>query len=131
MDFLIEDLINLYAQSEFYQNKELDFGPESLTSVEQFFLDFLDDKIKLDRSTEAMVVRLAYYYGEVVVRNIGGKWVQSEHDDNSFGNPIIEGYSKTPNVFQDPLTLCWTLSERKRQGILSRAFRNAVQWAAK
>ena len=131
MDVLIDDLVDLYSQTHGYGNKkELDFTPESVPAVEQFFLDFLNRNITINRSKEAMVVRLAYYYGEVLIRNIGGKWIQSEYDDDSFGNPIVEGYSKVSKVFQDPLMLCWTLAERQEEGTLSRAFRNAVKWAA-
>jgi hypothetical protein len=131
MEFLISDLIDLFSRIENDRDQRLDFSPTSLDFVEDFLLKIVDERVTLDRSREAIVVRVAYYYGEVVIRNIGGRWVQSEYDDDSFASPIVESYSKTPNVFQDPLMLCWTLCERKQRGTLTRAFQSALRWGSK
>lgn len=87
MDDALEPFVAEAARAGF----QLDYKPESLDRLEQFYLS----RNPAGTAKEQLIQNAARYFGEVVRRNYGGKWqLEIENPKHLYyGLPVVSGYA--------------------------------------
>ena len=78
---------------EFCAAVQLDFSPESLKHIDSY-LEEVRRTVQLKKNRQEMTIASGTYAGEVLIRNLGGKWSQpTEQGKRSPARLLTDGLS--------------------------------------
>lgn len=100
IDFLLEDLNELLANSRGYQTQRVAYDGDSLDAIEQFYLDVLAGKETISLSQARLNRIIIAFYGEAVRERAGGNWAFCEDEnDTGFGLPVVANWGQDVIAF--------------------------------
>jgi hypothetical protein len=87
---LLDQLGELLESSNNYRATRVAFDDESLDRIEQFYLDVLAGRERVDVSQARLNRMIIAFFGEAVRERVGGSWELNDVDgDPAFGTPVI------------------------------------------
>lgn len=105
----------------------LDYTPESLIFIENWTLA---NKKKLPNEDSWYIVRIAYYFGKVLMKKLGGTWMlETRLNDMDRGLAIIKGFAG--RVSSNPLRLVNNFWFKEEKGMLQKALKTFEEIAKK
>lgn len=99
---------------------ELTYSIDSIDKLESLFNLMAEDADK--ETIDGLIVSFARYLGEIVCKNLDGKWVLSLNDPKSinYNMPVIVGHAQEGLEFS-PISTMRAFSIRKKPGFLKQA----------
>jgi len=116
--FEMDDVLEEFISDAKKDGMNLDYSLSSLDNLELIILKNLDKEINV----EILKNRSSRYLGEVVRKNLGGKWELCDKDPRYlyFKLPVISGYSNFPIEFC-PIEIIENFVFSKKRGLLKQA----------
>lgn len=123
IDQLIHDLKKLTVNENKYKNVNWDFTEESIEQLDKLLEDSYSGKLKTEFNK--LVLPAIAYYGDVFIKNIGGKWILSNQENQTNRRAVLgEFFRKNNNVIQDPYGIVMSIKDG-RKNVLSQAYHSA------
>lgn len=121
--FNIDDYLESFIDKLSELGYNLDYSIESLDTLERYLIEKKIDKNSND------VNDAAAYFGEVVRKKYGGKWVCNLDKENNslyYGLPVITGLGKVTGVLLSPFSSVKSLLIRPRENHFKTIIENHI-----
>lgn len=115
--FEMDDRLEAFLEHVAMEGIKLDYSLDSLDAFGKFLL------LEHYTPNHDYFITAARYYGEVVRKTYGGKWILDIEDENSlyYGLPVIKNYSPFEGMLFYPIDILGNFCRKKNKGLLKRA----------